>query len=86
MLLAAAPSTPGVRSQSFTLPGSSSGVCYLARKPNYDFEKRRKEQDRKAKKDAKREDRARRRAEGLPEDDAAEPTESAVDPRAENTE
>jgi hypothetical protein len=35
----------------------------LARKPNYDFEKRKKEQDRKAKKDAKREDRlARKRA------------------------
>jgi hypothetical protein len=33
----------------------------LARKPNYDFEKRRKELDRKAKKDAKREDRRRRR-------------------------
>ena len=40
----------------------------MARKPNYDFEKRRKEQDRKAKKDAKREDRLRRKAEGLPED------------------
>jgi hypothetical protein len=36
----------------------------LARKPNYDFEKRRKEQDRKAKKDAKREDRLRRKADG----------------------
>ena len=47
---------------------------FLARKPNYDFEKRRKEQDRKAKKDAKREDRLRRKAEGLPdEDDAGEP-------------
>jgi hypothetical protein len=35
----------------------------LARKPNYDFEKRKKEQDRKAKKDAKREERlARKRA------------------------
>jgi hypothetical protein len=55
----------------------------LARKPNYDFEKRKKEQDRKAKKDAKREDRlARKRAgqdpdlmdmespEGAPTDDA----------------
>ena len=40
----------------------------MARKPNYDFEKRRKEQDRKAKKDAKREDRLRRKAEGLPEE------------------
>jgi len=42
---------------------------FLARKPNYDFEKRRKEQDRKAKKDAKREDRLRRKAAGLPEED-----------------
>jgi hypothetical protein len=35
----------------------------LARKPNYDFEKRRKELDRKAKKDAKREDRLQRKNE-----------------------
>jgi len=40
----------------------------LARKPNYDFEKRRKEQERKAKKDAKREDRLRRKREGVPEE------------------
>lgn len=40
----------------------------MARKPNYSFEKRKKELDRKAKKDAKREDRRRRREEGLPED------------------
>ena len=54
---------------------------FLARKPNYDFEKRRKEQDRKAKKDAKREDRLRRKAEGLPEeDDVGEPvTETTVE-------
>jgi hypothetical protein len=32
----------------------------LARKPNYDYEKRRKELDRKAKKDAKREERLQR--------------------------
>ena len=36
----------------------------VARKPNYDFEKRRKEQERKAKKDAKR---ARRLEEGQAE-------------------
>lgn len=42
----------------------------LARKPNYDFEKRRKEMDRKAKKDAKREDRAQRRRAGLENEDA----------------
>jgi hypothetical protein len=40
----------------------------LPRKPNYDFEKRRKELDRKAKKDAKREDRRRRRDEEAAKD------------------
>lgn len=35
----------------------------MARKPNYDFEKRRKEQDRKAKTDAKRLEREQRRDE-----------------------
>jgi hypothetical protein len=40
----------------------------MARKPNYGFEKRKKELDRKAKKDAKREDRRRRREEGQPEE------------------
>lgn len=46
----------------------------MARKPNYDFEKRQKEMQRKAKKDAKREERERRRREGLP-DVADEPGE-----------
>jgi hypothetical protein len=45
----------------------------LARKPNYGFEKRKKEMDRKAKKDAKREDRQRRRDEAQPEDPNAPP-------------
>jgi hypothetical protein len=36
----------------------------LAKKPNYDFERRRKEQDRKNKKDAKREERLLRKREG----------------------
>lgn len=40
----------------------------MARKPNYSFEKRKKELDRKAKKDAKREDRRRRREEGQTDD------------------
>lgn len=40
---------------------------HLARKPNYDFEKRRKEMDRQAKKDAKREERQRRKDAGEPE-------------------
>ena len=50
----------------------------LARKPNYDFEKRRKEMDRKAKKDAKREDKARRKSEGASEE-PADPTAPAQD-------
>ena len=36
----------------------------MARKPNYNFEKRRKELDRKAKKDARREERRERKDEG----------------------
>ena len=50
----------------------------MARKPNYDFEKRRKEQDRKAKKDAKRADRQARRDAGQPDiepGDAAPPVD-----------
>jgi hypothetical protein len=39
----------------------------MARKPNYDFDKRRKELDRKARKEAKRADRQQRR-EGQAED------------------
>jgi hypothetical protein len=58
----------------------------LARKPNYGFEKRKKELDRKAKKDAKREDRRRRREEALsedvgvprPPDDSAEGSDSGT--------
>ncbi|MBA3580037.1 MAG: hypothetical protein H0W42_08640 [Gemmatimonadaceae bacterium] len=40
----------------------------MARKPNYDFEKRRKEMDRKAKKDAKRDEKLRRKEEGIVDD------------------
>ncbi len=40
----------------------------MARKPNYDFERRKKEMDRKNKKEAKKEERARRKAAGLPEE------------------
>ena len=36
----------------------------MARKPNYDFEKRRKELDRKAKKDARREEKQARKENG----------------------
>jgi hypothetical protein len=42
----------------------------LAKKPNYDFEKRRKELDRKQKKDAKRDERLLRKRNGG--DDAAD--------------
>ena len=45
----------------------------LAKKPNYDFEKRRKELERKQKKDAKREERLYRKRHGLPEE--GEPVE-----------
>jgi hypothetical protein len=53
----------------------------LARKPNYDYEKRKKEADRKAKKDAKREERQRRRALGLPDEDidGETPSEDGAD-------
>lgn len=46
----------------------SIGASPLPKKPNYDFEKRRKELDRKKKKDAKREERLLRgRDDGLDE-------------------
>ena len=45
----------------------------MARKPNYDFEKRKKEMDRKAKKDAKREDRLQRNREEAERDAANQP-------------
>ena len=47
----------------------------MARKPNYDYEKRRKEMERQAKKDAKREERARRKLLGLPDE-----ADEAIDP------
>ena len=40
----------------------------MAKKPNYDFEKRRKELDRKQKKDAKRDERLTRKRNGTSED------------------
>lgn len=42
----------------------------LAKKPNYDFEKRRKELERKQKKDAKRDERLNRKRNGGAEDGA----------------
>ena len=50
----------------------------MARKPNYDFEKRRKEQDRKARTDAKRADRQQRRDERQAEE-APTPARPAPD-------
>ena len=52
----------------------------MARKPNYGFEKRKKETDRKAKKDAKREQRLQRRKEGTP----PEPESGAGVPQEES--
>lgn len=40
----------------------------MAKKPNYDFEKRRKELERKQKKDAKRDERLTRKRNGTAED------------------
>jgi len=54
----------------------------MARKPNYDFEKRRKEQDRKARTDAKRADRQQRRADREAE---AEPTPAPPPPDEEQS-
>ena len=51
----------------------------VARKPNYDFEKRRKEQERQAKKDAKREER-RRREEQSSEDGATPAADEVSNP------
>lgn len=51
--------------------GDPSGAVQLARKPNYDFEKRRKEMDRKAKKEEKLR-RKREQAAGRA-DEAAQP-------------
>ena len=51
----------------FLISATGAETPHLARKPNYDFEKRRKEMDRQAKKDAKREERQRRKDAGEPE-------------------
>jgi hypothetical protein len=50
----------------------------MARKPNYDFEKRRKEQDRMARTDAKRADRQQRRDQRQAEE-AQTPADPAPD-------
>lgn len=62
---------------------SSSGprVPHVARKPNYDFEKRRREADKKAKKDAKREERLLRKSRA----DSYESNETAGEQPPDNT-
>lgn len=52
----------------------------MPKKPNYDFEKRRKEAERKKKKDAKREDRLQRNREESPDDrgESLERTDDSV--------
>jgi hypothetical protein len=55
----------------------------LARKPNYGFEKRKKELDRQAKRDAKREDRRRRREEGATDDTGVPQAPAGPDDRGE---
>jgi hypothetical protein len=56
----------------------------LARKPNYNFEKRKRELDRQAKKDAKREERLRRKQEGESTDTGDDSAEPAPEAHAEN--
>ncbi|MGQ0646525.1 MAG: hypothetical protein ACT4P7_03080 [Gemmatimonadaceae bacterium] len=55
----------------------------MARKPNYDFEKRRKELERKARKDAKLAEKQRRNVEGQPSGDGEPLTGSEPAPAAE---
>lgn len=52
----------------------------MARKPNYDFEKRRKEMDRKAKKDAKRDEKLRRKEAGIVDDEYPPVATGSEDP------
>lgn len=54
-------------------PRSSFPTCPVARKPNYNFEKRKKELARQEKKEAKREERQRRREAGDPVDEFGNP-------------
>ncbi len=57
----------------------------MAKKPNYDFEKRKKEMDRKKKKDDKRAERLARRQAGLP-DEGDEPEDGEPVPQADGIE
>jgi hypothetical protein len=65
--------------RAFTLSRTTERSLHrMARKPNYDFEKRRKEQDRMARTDAKRADRQKRRDERQAEE-APTPASPAPD-------
>ncbi len=58
----------------------------LAKKPNYDFEKRRKELERKQKKDAKRDERLQRKRNGGPDEGDGVDGETADADAADDTE
>ncbi len=51
----------------------------MPKKPNYDFEKRRKELDRKKKKDAKREERLQRGRDENPDDQGDATQQNSLD-------
>ena len=55
----------------------------MAKKPNYDFEKRKKEMDRKKKKDDKRAERLLRRQQGLPDEGDEPAGEGEAEPAAD---
>ncbi len=64
------------------IPASSHhpiGASPLPKKPNYDFEKRRKELDRKKKKDAKREERLQRGRDENPDDQGDATQQNSLD-------
>ena len=54
----------------------------MARKPNYSFEKQKKEKDRKAKKDAKRVARLERKKDGAAVEPGAPEPQSSITPQA----
>jgi hypothetical protein len=67
-------------SRDATRPHHRSGEdTRLAKKPNYDFEKRRKELDRKQKKDAKRDERLARKRTGTSDDGEPVDGDAATD-------
>jgi hypothetical protein len=72
--------------RAFTLSRTTERSLHrMARKPNYDFEKRRKEQDRMARTDAKRADRQQRRDERQAEKAEQAPTPPSPAPDEEQS-